>query len=183
MKPWPQIKSAKEQKVGWRWLTTKWFCDPDGKTQEYVTVGRTTSGAAATIAITTDNKIVVAEQFRPGPEAVMQEIPGGIVDEGETPEEAARRELLEETGYTSQEFYHLGTTWASGYNNQTQDYFIAYNCIQSADVSLDEGEYVDVQLITIEDLLSNGRNGRMTDVGALFLAYDRLQKLQKEEMK
>ena len=49
------------------------------------------------MALTEDGKIITTEQFRPGPNAVLNELPGGYVDDGETREEAVRRELLKET--------------------------------------------------------------------------------------
>src|SRR5580704_5460069 len=51
------------------------------------------------IAITPDERIVLVWQYRFGSEAVSLEIPGGVIDPGEAPEHAARRELREETGY------------------------------------------------------------------------------------
>ena len=60
------------------------------------------------IAVTEEENIVFINQFRHGISRTTIEIPGGIVDEGEEPVESARRELLEETGYTSEEFIEIG---------------------------------------------------------------------------
>jgi 8-oxo-dGTP pyrophosphatase MutT (NUDIX family) len=60
------------------------------------------------IPLTDDDEVVMIEQYRHGSEDVTLEIPGGMVDEGETPREAAARELLEETGYSSDEIVALG---------------------------------------------------------------------------
>ena len=51
------------------------------------------------VAVTTDRKVVLVRQYRYGLRAVHFEIPGGVVDPGEDPLEAAQRELLEETGF------------------------------------------------------------------------------------
>ena len=55
--------------------------------------------STAVFALTTSNQVILARQFRPGPNAVLDELPGGAIEGGETPEQAGERELLEETGY------------------------------------------------------------------------------------
>jgi 8-oxo-dGTP pyrophosphatase MutT (NUDIX family) len=60
------------------------------------------------IPVTDDDEVIMIEQYRHGSEDVTLEIPGGMVDEGESPREAAARELLEETGYSSGEIVALG---------------------------------------------------------------------------
>src|ERR1044071_2842229 len=60
------------------------------------------------IALTKEREIVLIEQFRHGSGEVILEIPGGMIDDGEESETAARRELLEETGFSAAEFVFLG---------------------------------------------------------------------------
>ena len=62
------------------------------------------------IPLTTRREVVMIEQYRHGTNEVTLEIPGGMVDEGETPRETARRELMEETGYEAGEVLLLGRT-------------------------------------------------------------------------
>lgn len=63
------------------------------------------------IPLTPDRQVVLIEQYRHGTGEITLEIPGGMVDAGETPREAAARELLEETGYAAgEELVALGST-------------------------------------------------------------------------
>ena len=56
------------------------------------------------VAVTPDDCLVLVWQYRFGIEGFSLEIPGGVVDPGESPEQAARRELQEETGYVADSF-------------------------------------------------------------------------------
>jgi 8-oxo-dGTP pyrophosphatase MutT (NUDIX family) len=60
------------------------------------------------VPVTRDREILLVRQYRPAVERETLELPGGHVDDGETPEEAARRELLEETGHVAEKLVPLG---------------------------------------------------------------------------
>lgn len=63
------------------------------------------------LALTPDRRVVLVRQFRPTVEQMTLEFPSGGVDRGETPEQAARREVLEETGYAVTRLVPLGPLW------------------------------------------------------------------------
>ena len=63
----------------------------------------------AVVALTDDRRLLVVRQYRPAVERFTIELPSGIVDPGETPEQSGRRELLEETGYQAGEWEALGS--------------------------------------------------------------------------
>lgn len=180
MNSWEKALPDEIVKVGWRTLVRKTFVRPDGETAEYITKEAPGARSGAVIALTPEKKVIVAEQFRPGPEKIMQELPGGGIKVGEDAKKAVMRELLEETGYTSEEVECICTSHKDAYTNAEWHFYIALDCRQVREQELDEGEFVNVKLITIEELFDNARNARMTDTSAMFFAYDRLMQLNKE---
>jgi ADP-ribose pyrophosphatase len=63
---------------------------------------------ATTLALTEEGRVLVVRQYRPAVERYSLELPSGLIDPGETPAEAAKRELLEETGYEAGQVDGLG---------------------------------------------------------------------------
>lgn len=179
MKEWPRTSEPEEIKIGWRRLVRKVFLDPAGVEQEYYTKDSLDSISIATIALTPDNKVIVAEQFRPGPELIFEELPGGGHDKGETHEEAARRELHEETGYAAGTMTYLGKVHKDAYTNTTWHYFLATDCVTDGKQHTDDGEFINIKEISISQLFANARAGMMSDVDAVFLAYDTLKELEE----
>jgi ADP-ribose pyrophosphatase len=178
---WKKLRQT-SRKIGYRTITTKTFIMPDGLPDEYATHGAPGSQSAAVVALTPDYQVVAARQFRPGPEKIFDELPGGAVEEGENPLDAARRELKEETGYEPGRIEPLGTVWRDAYINSRANYFIAYDCVRTGDPKPDDREFVETALITIDELLTVARSGRMSDVPGVFLAYETLLKIQTEAL-
>jgi len=183
MKPWKRIEPTTVTKVGYRTIITKTFELPDGAVETFDTFHSEGQEFASVIAVTAAKKVVIARQFRPGPEKIMDELPAGFVDPGETPEAAVRRELLEETGYRAGSIEYLGYTSKDAYMNGKWHGFIAYDCEQMNDNSgaAHEHEYVERALISIEELIDIAKTDRMTDPAIVFMAYDKLMELRDAE--
>lgn len=113
------------------------------------------------IAFTKTGEVILIEQYRHGIERAILEIPGGMIDGGEEPLSAAKRELLEETGYSSGEWTALGESHPNpAIQNNTIYHFLAVNCEKTAAVAFDEHENVITKLYpagAIEKLIADGK--------------------------
>jgi ADP-ribose pyrophosphatase len=99
------------------------------------------------LALTPNDEVVLIRQFRHGTHSVVTEIPGGMMDQGETPLEAAQRELQEETGYTSDNWVCLGASQPNPAIQSNQCImYLALDATLTHCVSLDENEVIDTVL-------------------------------------
>lgn len=172
---WQKI-GQRTKNIGYRTLVFKKFRLPDGNEREFTTYGQDGAKDVAVIALTPEHRVIIARQFRPGPEKVFDELPGGSVDPGEDLVVAAQRELQEETGYSAGRLEYIGLAYRDAYNNAEANYFIGYDCVKTAEQQLEQSEFVEVATISIDKLLDNARNGKMTDAPAALMAYDILTK-------
>lgn len=133
---------------------------------------------ACIVAITFDQQVVLVRQYRHGIGRVIHEFPGGAVDRDEPVLEAARRELLEETGYGGGEWVETGQTMAdpATYSNQMHC-FLATGVDRLRDQRLDETEELEVVLAPLAEVIRMAKSSRMPQamhVAALFYALSYL---------
>jgi 8-oxo-dGTP pyrophosphatase MutT (NUDIX family) len=104
-------------------------------------------------ALTKDNKVVMVKQYRHGVGEVGVELPGGVAEDGETPEQAVRREMKEETGFEFESVEYLGKISANpSTTNNYMHMFLATGGDKVAEQQLDETEEVDVELMSIQEV-------------------------------
>ena len=112
------------------------------------------------IAITKENNIVMVKQHRFGTSKTELEIPGGIIEEEEEPMEAAKRELLEETGYEGNKFTYLGHVDPNpAFQTNKCHVTLIENCVLVSKQKLDPGEDIAVETVSqrnVQELIRDG---------------------------
>jgi ADP-ribose pyrophosphatase len=128
-------------------------------------------GAAAVVPLTRDRRVVFVRQFREAVRESLLEIPAGIYDrEGEAAEDAARREVGEETGYRVRSLRPLGRIYTTpGFTDEVIDLFVA-----EVDPEGPPEEGLEVEEIPLEEAVGHALGGRVPDAKtalALFLTW------------
>jgi 8-oxo-dGTP pyrophosphatase MutT (NUDIX family) len=112
------------------------------------------------VAFTKNNEVVMIRQYRHGVEDVLLEFPGGVVEDGEVPINGARRELLEETGYTTPSIIEVGRVYPNpALQTNTLYCYLALDAEKVTGQSLDVGEDIEVHLMPFDELVHLARLG------------------------
>jgi len=124
------------------------------------------------LAVTEDLKIPIVRQFRVGVEAYTWEFPGGLVDDGQSAQDACKAELFEETGLKTKDMYYLGNNVSDSgrMENRIHSFFVtaffdpSYPFIPEVDV--------EPKFVTLDELMHMAVRGEIVHhhIGTLFLA-------------
>lgn len=132
------------------------------------------------LAITPEQRLVLVHQYRHGIDEVTLEIPGGCVDPGELPLSAAKRELLEETGYTSERWEQIGYITANpAFMTNGCTTFIAHDAKRVAAQSFDEHEELELELCPVAEFFDRVRRGEIHHGIVVCAAYHLLARQQQ----
>lgn len=131
-------------------------------------------GAAAVVALDSQNRVCVVRQYRHGIEDFMWEIPAGKLDPGEAPEICAIRELKEETGVAARDWTSLGVYLpAAGIFNEIIHLYLARH-LDVGTAAPDEDEDLEVQWLPLAEAVARVQRGEWND-GKTAMAFLRAQ--------
>lgn len=175
----PNWKKIKEQYAyrGWRKILKKRFLLPNGKEADFDVIGNNPFVSVA--AFTEKKEAILVKQFRPGPEIPLISFSEGYIEAGESPEAAARRELLEETGYSAGSIFLL-KEMRSAYSTEQRICLLALDCKKTAEQSLDQTEFIEVfkmPLPEFRSFIKDNQRHDFTNVDCAYLALDFLGEL------
>lgn len=120
-------------------------------------------GGVCVIPVTDDNEIYLVKQFRYPFSAALLEVPAGKLEKGESHEVCGRRELLEETGFTCEEFIYLGEMLPTpAYNSEITHMYLAKG-LKFTMQNLDDDEFLDVEKMPLSEAVELVMNGKIRD--------------------
>lgn len=135
---------------------------PNGKSIRHTTIIH--PGAAVILPITDDGDILLLRQFRPSLNKWILELPAGTIEGDESPIECARRELIEETGYSAQHFEPLGQcSPLAGFCDEIQYLFVAKGLSPNQSLLPDDDEVINVIKVSLGDIENWIKTDEITD--------------------
>jgi len=158
---------------GWIEVVTRTYRMPDGASTDWDIMAARDS--VAVLAVTNNDQVILARQFRPGPERVLDELPGGELSDGESPMQTAIRELSEETGYTGKVTV-VGHTWQGANITRRKWAAVATGCTKVNEPMPDPSEeFCETITVSLGEFRSRLRSGQLTDGWAGYVGLEHLQ--------
>src|ERR671918_742686 len=148
--------------------------DLDGEEKIYTRAIR--RNYSTIVPFTSNNEIIIIRSYRHLVDSIQVEAPSGYIEDGETPCQAAKRELEEETGYAAKKIVTLGY-YTLDYTmfEQKGNIFVAYGLNNDGKKSLGKMEKIVIDTITINEikrLLSQGKILNAATIVAFYKALD-----------
>lgn len=120
-------------------------------------------------ALTEENQLILIEQYRHPVKSVDLELPAGYVEANESLQDAAARELLEETGYRADSLTELSNAYASAGNmTNTVHLFLGKNAKKIKDQNLDPSEDINVKIMSWDEAQKALKECKIKDLGSVF---------------
>jgi len=124
------------------------------------------------VALTKENQLLLVRQYRFAAEIISLEVPGGVIDDGEDPETAIVRELIEETGYTFESCEQIAVLYPNPATSTNKTFtYLLKGGVKTHEQHLDEHEILNVELYSIDEvkqLLKDNKIEQSLHAAALF---------------
>lgn len=175
---WKRLASEKLFQTPYFTLRSDRLLLPDGAVKDpYYVLER--PDAAIVFPLTRGGEVVMVRQYRPPLERMELGLPAGLVEPGEKPETAARRELAEETGYSGGEWEELASLASSPSLKDNRAYlYLARGVTAGSRPEPDEYERLEIVRVPLQDIMGLIRSGEIVSssgVAAVMLALQRLK--------
>lgn len=142
---------------------------PDGRRVVYDLIKH--SPGACILPVCDDGRIVLVRQYRNAIDEITYEVPAGFIDVGETPKDAAIRELREETGYIARNVEYVTKTVLAIGTSDEQTYLYIGRDLMFEKTEPDENEFINCEYIEIDDVDRMIKNGEIVDSKTLIAIY------------
>ena len=158
---WETLDSKYLWRSQWYNLRQDRLRTPEGREFTYTLIDH--PGAVWIVPITADGQIALVWQYRYTIADWCYEVPAGGLSPGFTPEEVARRELLEEVGGTASELRYIGQFYTSnGISNEIAYIYLATG-VELGETQREATELMEMRLVAVEEALRMAREGEITD--------------------
>lgn len=120
-------------------------------------------GASAALPVLNETEIILVRQYRYCVQRELLEIPAGLIEPNETPDQTIKRELEEEIGYTPHSLEHILTYYSTpGFSDEKLHLFIAKD-LKEKSGKLDDDEIVKPEVVKIDDAVNKIKKGEIID--------------------
>lgn len=181
LKKWQLLKSEIDYQSDFVSVFNETLQRADGKVIEnYYALKR--RNAVYVIGLNKQGQLPLVFQYKNGVKDLVWELPAGFVEENEEPLQAAKRELLEETGFAAENYIDLGTFVPNPSLSENKNFiFLGTEAQQIAAQKLDPNEEIEVKMFGLEKLVIDIKNRNSQFVGSqdqlgILLAWEEINK-------